>query len=195
MSLLNDLLEFVKTRMPDGTSFKEIQEYLEIEDKVEVRNLIDDALNRNMITKTGERRGTRYLARDGATVQDDSEIVPDIQNKALDTYLNDPTPVHDAIIVHSENIVPFKNPKTLNEFIKNGRKITTFVVSYDYEKKKNVIFDTSSMMRMNYFVIRFSEQVIEKFDQITGKKELIDFDNFDGLRELLTIETTQSVNQ
>lgn len=187
MSVLSDLLDFVKTREPDGASFGEIQGYLEITDKIEVRNLINEALDKNYLVKLGERRGTRYICRSGASVTDDNEDVPIIGNKALETYLNDATPVYDAIVVHIENIVTIKNPEKLLDFLKNGRKIITYVISFDHEKKRNVIAETTEMIRMNYFVIKAKEFTIEKFDEITGKKEIIGGGDYEELREELLI--------
>ena len=188
MSQLNDLLDFIKTRMPEGVTFGEVQSYLEIEDKVEVRNLLTEALDKNIITKIGERRATHYVARADAVIaaidEDDDSI---IGNKALETYLLDTTPVHEAVIVHIENIVKFKTPKTLLQFIQNGRRIITYIINYDRDKKKNVVTEKTEIVRMNYFSIRGKEFIIEKFDQIANKKEIIPGGSYEELREELTI--------
>jgi hypothetical protein len=195
LSLLSDLIDFVKTR-PEGTSFSEIQGYLEIEDKEEVRNLISDGLNKNYLTKTGEKRGTRYLANKNSgspssspssNPSDDNDDVPIIAGKALEVYLNDATPIHGAVITHIENIVKFMKPKNLSQFIQNGRKIISYLISYDHEQKKNVISEKTEITRMNYFAIK-SEFIIEKFDQISGKKEILSFPDYEELREELRLQ-------
>jgi hypothetical protein len=175
--------------MPDGVSFSEIQGYLEIGDKEEVRNLITEGMNKNYLTKTGEKRGTRYLVIEGESKpssSDDNEDVPIIAGKALEVYLNDATPIHGANIIHIENIVKFIKPKNLKEFIQNGRKIISYLISYDHEQKKNVISEKTELMRMNYFAIK-SDFIIEKFDQITLKKEILTFPGYEELREELII--------
>jgi len=173
--------------MPDGVSFREIQGYLEIEDKDEARNLINDALNKNLITKFGEKRATRYISRAGAIVTDDIADNPPVENKALETYLNDAAPVYDAVIVHIENIVKFKDSKTLLEFIQNGRKTITFIISWDHERQRNVIKETNEMIRMNYFTIKDDGCVIEKHDQLTGTNELLAFPDYEEAREQLRL--------
>ena len=189
--MLSDLLDFVRTRNADGgASFSEIKGYLEIEDKVECHNLIEEAVNKNLLTFTGERRGKKYQTRNsvtGATVTDDNGDLPYIDNKALETYLTDPTPVHDAIITHIENIVKFKEPINLLQFIQNGRTIKTYTINFDHEKKKNVISDVSEMIRMNYFVIRIQDLSIEKVYQITGQKDLLEYPEYEELREDLRL--------
>lgn len=188
MSLLSDLLDFVKTRMPDGASFSEIQGYLEIGDKEEVRNLINDGLNKSYLTKTGQKRSTRYLTIEGGgKPSEDNEDVPVVAGKALEVYLNDATPIHGAVITHIESIVTFKKPINLKEFIQNGRKIISYVISYDHDQKRNVIAEKTELVRMNYFAIK-SEFIIEKFDQMTGKKEILSFPDYDELREELRLQ-------
>lgn len=189
MSMLSDLLDFVKTRMPDGASFSEVQGFLEIEDKTEVKNLLNDALNKNIITKTGEKRGTRYLSREGATVSVDNPDVPLYDSKALDAYLNDSTPIHGAIITHIENIIKFNKPHNLREFIQNGRKIVSSTIDYDYDTKRNRVTEVNEVIRMNYFVVRNNNQecCIEKFNQSNGKKEVIPFPGYEELREELRL--------
>ena len=186
--MLSDLLDFVKTRSEDGATLGEIQSFLEIEDKVEAKNLINNALNRNLISKTGEKRGTRYLPVSGAeSSEEDNDKLPPIGNNSLDTYLNDATPLHDAVITHIENILPFKKPNNLNEFIQNGRKIISYYINYDYDKKRNVITETQEVQRMNHFVIKENGCVIEKFNQITGITERISFPSYEELREELRL--------
>ena len=189
MSLLSDLLDFIRTRMPEGVSFTEVQDYLEITDKVEVRNLITDALDRNLIIKIGEKRGTRYLNRNGATLTDDDSDVSFNDNKAVETYLADPTPLCCTTILGIEKIIKFEKPKNLNEFIQNGRIITSYLLDWDYEKKKNVVIDTTKVVRMNYFTIKHNEKepVIEKFDQINSKREELSFPSYEELREELRV--------
>ena len=192
MSQLSDLLDFVKSRMPDGTSFSEIQGYLEIEDKVEVRNLINDALNKCYLAKTGEKRGTRYLAADGAKNHpvDDEDDDPPITNKGLEVYLNDATPIHDAVIVHTENIIKFKKPTNLKEFIQNGTKIISYLICYHKEKQKNVVAEVTEIIRMNRFVIKVAdrEPIIEKYDEVSGKSEIMTFPSYEELREELRLQ-------
>jgi hypothetical protein len=188
LSLLSDLLDFVKTRLPEGASFSEIQGYLEINDKEELRNLITEAMNKNYLTKSGEKRGTRYLTIEGkGKPSEDSEDVPVIAGKALEVYLNDATPIHGAVITHIENIVTFKTPKNLCQFIQNGRKIISYLISYDHEQKKNVIIEKTELTRMNYFSIK-ENFTIEKFDQLTGQKELLSYPDYDELRDDLRLQ-------
>ena len=61
------------------------------------------------------------------------------------------------------------------------------MISFDHEKKRNVIAETTEMIRMNYFVIKAKEFTIEKFDEITGKKEIIGGGDYEELREELLI--------
>lgn len=188
MSLLSDLLDFVKTRLPEGATFGEIQGYLEVSDKEELRNLINEAMNKNYLTKTGEKRGTRYLVIEGGGKPSDSnEDAPIVAGKALEIYLNDPTPIHGAVITHIENIENFKKPKNLCEFIQNGRKIISYLISYDHEQKKNIIAEKTELTRMNYFAIR-NNDTIEKFDQYTNTKEILSYPDYEELREDLRLQ-------
>ena len=188
MSLLSDLLDFVKTRMPDGVSFSEIQGYLEINDKEEVRNLITEATNKNYLTKKGEKRGTRYLVIEGSgKPSEDNEDVPVVAGKALEVYLNDSTPIHGAVIIHTESIINFKKPKNLKEFIQNGRKIISYMIDFDHDQKRNVISEKTELIRMNYFAIK-SDFIIEKFDQATGKKEILSYPGYEELRDDLRLQ-------
>jgi hypothetical protein len=202
LSLLSDLIDFVKTR-PEGTSFSEIQGYLEIEDKEEVRNLITDSLNKNYLIKTGEKRGTRYLigkksatpSKDGSQTSDsisesNNESVQHNTSKALEVYLNDTTPIHGAVITSIQNICKFTNPKNLCQFIQNGRLIRSSVISYDHEQKKNVIVEQTELIRMNYFHIKNTDSICEivKFDQITGQKEILSYPEYEELRDDLRLQ-------
>jgi hypothetical protein len=174
--------------MPDGVSFSEIQGYLEIGDKEEVRNLVNEGLSKNYLTKIGEKRGTRYLIIEGGgKPSDNNEDVPVVAGKALEVYLNDDTPIHGAVITHIESIVTFKKPINLKEFIQNGRKIISYVIAYDHDQKRNVIAEKTELVRMNYFAIK-SEFIIEKFDQLTGKKEILSFPGYEELREELRLQ-------
>ena len=43
------------------------------------------------------------------------------------------------------------------------------------------------MIRMNYFVIRIQDLSIEKVDQITGQKDLLEYPEYEELREDLRL--------
>lgn len=189
MSLLSDVIDFCRSRMPEGASFSEIREFLELEDKEELKNLLNDAINRQILAKLGEKRGTRYIINGTGEITDSSNETEQYTgaNKQIEAYLNDSTPHTATVVSEFVRIIKFKQPKNLAEFVQNGTEIRTHIISYNHLLKKNEIVETHSIKRMNYFAVKFDGKspILKKVDYITNKQHIQDFPDYSELREEL----------
>jgi len=187
MSKMDELLEFVASRMPHGTNVNEIQDYLQIDDKDKVKNLIQKAIDASKIYSIGQKRGLKYVLK---KIGENGEVSND-PNVMLNEALKNSAHLSYSESTTTEPVIKFKEPKNLREFIQNGYKIITHVITFDKAQNKNIVAETKEVLRKNYFSVKLSKGniVLSETDVLNKKTTESVFQSYGDLKEALVYGT------
>lgn len=177
-----DLVKFLE-KSSEGLGFSEIAFNFIEEDEGEIRKLLKDCIERNIIKKIGEKRGTKYLVDSGSLIIDDqsdeeydsanslidmSKAATEYDFKLLrniDKFLKSNIPVHMSFASIKRGNIQEDPSESIFNFIKDGSISDEYTVNFNNKTGKNELIKNEKKFANN--AITFKKDVESKEYHIT----------------------------